>query len=109
MQSIRAEMRRLTGELPLLLTFKQVARELSVSITKVKQMVRAGVLQTVRLEPKGHPRVPAAEVTRLASKGSDLKRPRAGRQTRPKVKSTSGATTRESVRKALRSGRLTDR
>jgi len=108
LQSIRAEMRRITGALPLLLTFKQAARELSVSLSKVKQMVRAGIIQTVRLEPNGHPRIPVAEVTRIAAS----KRPNGsnhGRSRQARVARGSGSAAREAVRTALRKGHLKDR
>lgn len=64
-------MRRITGELPTLLTFRQAARELSYSLTKVKAMVKAGLIQTVKPDPDGHPRIPKTEVTRLASVAGD--------------------------------------
>lgn len=109
MQSIRAEMRRITGALPLLLTFKQAARELSVSLSKVKQMVRAGILQTVRLEPNGHPRIPVAEVTRVAAAATSRRTGATSRSPRSRVAAGSGKAARETVRNALRRGRLKDR
>jgi excisionase family DNA binding protein len=55
------------GALPLLLTYGQAARELTVGVTTVTSLVRDGRIRAVRLGPQTV-RIPRAELEQLISR-----------------------------------------
>lgn len=65
---LKAELsRRGATPLPTLLTLKMAARELSVGMTKLRELVAANVVLTVPLG--GRPMVPRSEIERLSKVG----------------------------------------
>jgi hypothetical protein len=65
LEQMRVLLARTHKELPLTLTPKGAARELSVSLTVLKGMIRSGEIQTVPV--KGRRMVPSSELIRIAT------------------------------------------
>ncbi len=61
---IRTHLEEHAAVLPALLTMKAAAKQLSVGMTKFRELVRANVVLTVDLD--GRQMVPASEITRLS-------------------------------------------
>jgi excisionase family DNA binding protein len=57
-----------TSSLPQLLTYQRAAHELSVSLTKVRRLIKAGVLPTIKLG--GRKYIPSREIERIARSAS---------------------------------------
>lgn len=85
-QAVREELG--ATRLPTMLTLKQAARELSVSVPTINRMVRCGQLVTVPVSKK--PRVPSSEISRFsASRPANLPRPGVPLKVRRRLKAQS--------------------
>jgi hypothetical protein len=102
MQAIR---RLEESKLPLLLTQGEAARQLSVSLTELKSLVRLGLVPVVRLKNGGHPKIRAEDLVRLIADRVELrilaKRPARKRKPRkvPYSAKLEAAKTRERLRR----------
>lgn len=78
LEELRDELRQLREKvespLPRMLTYERAAQELSVSVTKVKQLVRAGALATCEVGKRKH--VPRIEIERIERSASFAATPR---------------------------------
>lgn len=100
-QALRAD----PGRLPTVLTKKRAAAELSISLSKLKGLIRAG--EILVCEVGGTTGVPASEVRRIAAtlRESKAPRPRTARRTRPAGRALNPAEEARRVRDALRKRR----
>lgn len=85
--AVREMMRRVdAGRLPSLLTQQMAAKEFSISLSKLKGLIRDGTLQTVKIGGKGHPMVSADEIRRCVNQWTreqSVTRPGRRRKTPP--------------------------
>ncbi len=54
-------------QLPQAMSYRRAAKALDIGLTELKEMVKIGMLSTVRYAPGKHPRIPLSEIRRLTS------------------------------------------
>lgn len=83
--ALRAEMHDLAqGRLPVVVTYKRAAFELSVGLTKLRAMIKAGHIQTCELMDRRG--IPSSEIYRIAGAKTAVRPPPrgGGRRAAPK-------------------------